>query len=69
MKKFHLKGVLDRFQSSVAQPVSVKTSEQVSIEETLKSEHFQVSKVRYNNLVYKWNKIKIIVKVNLADQY
>lgn len=42
MKKFNLRGVLDGLRSSVSTPSKVEWE----VEETLKSEHFQVAKVK-----------------------
>ena len=44
MKKFNLRGVLDGLRSSVSAPPKAE----VEIEETLRSEHFQVAKVIYD---------------------
>lgn len=43
MKKFTFKGVLDNFRNSVAQP-SCKPDQE--IQETLRTDHFQVKRVR-----------------------
>lgn len=42
MKKFTLRGVLDNFRNSVAQPAR----QDMEVQETLRPEHFQVKRVR-----------------------
>lgn len=44
MKKFTIKGVLDGFRSSVAQPARPDQE----IQENLRLEHFQVKRVSFN---------------------
>ena len=45
MKKFNLRGVLDGIRSSV----STSPKPELTIEESLRSDHFQLAKVIYDN--------------------
>nr|CAH7724809.1 unnamed protein product [Callosobruchus chinensis] len=68
MKKFTIKGVLDNFRNSVAQPQSASSRLcDQEVQETLKTDHFQVKRTK--NLCFRsyMRKASIILGVRVAQ--